>query len=116
MIRLKELREEFALTQTQLAKELNVTQNTISKWETNFNEPNIATLIILANFFHVTVDYLIAKDDTVITNEKEIETVTAEERELLKEIRSLTSAQQSRVLGYIEGLKNKSAKRSIDNE
>ena len=115
MIRLKELREEFSITQAQLAKEIGFAQNTISQWEKGYIEPSIEILIILANFFHVTVDYLIAKDDTVITNEKEIETVTAEERELLKEIRSLTSAQQSRVLGYIEGLKNKQAQRSHSN-
>lgn len=55
MIRLKELREEYALTQTQLAKELGFTQNIISKWEKGRIEPNIQTLVILSNYFHVNI-------------------------------------------------------------
>ncbi len=42
--RLKELRIERKLSQAQLAKELNVSQRSISSWETGFREPDFATL------------------------------------------------------------------------
>lgn len=115
MIRLRELREEYALTQNQLAKELDFAQNTVSQWEKGHIEPNIQTLIILSNYFHVTVDYLIGKDTAVLTEEKSIENITDDERELLKDIRSLTPAQQSQVAGYVQGLNSINAQRSTKN-
>lgn len=115
MIRLKELREEYALTQTQLAKELGFAQRTISNWENNISDPNIQTLIILSNYFHVTIDYLIGKDQAVLTEENSIENISNEERELLKDIRSLTPAQQSQVAGYVQGLISINAQRSTKN-
>ena len=106
MIRLKELREEYALTQTQLAKELGFTQNIISKWEKGRIEPNIQTLVILSNYFHVTIDYLIGKDNSVLTEENSIEIITDEEKELLKEFKDLSQTQKYQVTGYIQGLKS----------
>ena len=79
MIRLKELREEYALTQTQLAKELGFAQNTISQWEKGRIDPNVQTLVILSNYFHVTIDYLIGKDQAVLTEENSIENISNEE-------------------------------------
>lgn len=57
--RLKELREEKELTQTQVAKAINVTQRNISFYETGTNEPDLKTIAALANFFDVTTDYLL---------------------------------------------------------
>lgn len=83
MIRLKELREEYSLNQTQLAKQLGFAQRTISNWENGIAEPNIQTLITISNYFHVTVDYLIGKDLSVLTEEKNIEKLQTDEAELL---------------------------------
>ena len=113
MIRLKELREEYALTQTQLAKELGFTQNIISKWEKGRIEPNIQTLVILSNYFHVTIDYLIGKDQAVLTEENSVETITDEEKELLKEFKDLSQTQKYQVTGYIQGLKSISSNNKI---
>jgi transcriptional regulator with XRE-family HTH domain len=59
--RIKNLRQEKELTQTQLAKEIGVTQKQISKWELSVIEPNIYMLIKLANFFDVSIDYLVGR-------------------------------------------------------
>ena len=62
-MRLKELRKSKGLSQLRLATDLNTTQNTISRYETGEREPGIAELIKIADYFHVSVDYLIGHTD-----------------------------------------------------
>lgn len=57
--RLKQLRSEKKITQANLAKELGLTQQAIGKWETGRSSPDPDTLLKLANYFGVTVDYLL---------------------------------------------------------
>lgn len=61
--RLKALRKEKDLNQSQLAKAVNVTQRKISYWETGQLEPDLESLWKLSDYFNVTVDYLIGKTD-----------------------------------------------------
>ena len=61
--RLKELRSENGLTQTELAKKTGVSQAAIAKWESGDRTPNLDCLIILAKFFNVTLDYLVGLKD-----------------------------------------------------
>ena len=61
--RLKELRIEKALTQTQLAKELRVNQRTISNWEVGERQPDLDTLEVIAKYFNVSYDYLLGLTD-----------------------------------------------------
>ena len=61
--RLKELREETGTTQQTLAKFLNMSKMAVSHWESGHSEPSIAQLIILSDYFNVTVDYLVGKDN-----------------------------------------------------
>ena len=63
--RLKELRLEKNISQKQLGDLLNVSKMAISHWEKGNSEPSISQLIILSNFFEVTFDYLIGKNDMV---------------------------------------------------
>ena len=58
-MRLKELREENNLTQTQVAELLNVKQNTYSQYETEKRQLSIEVLIKLAKFYKVTTDYIL---------------------------------------------------------
>lgn len=62
-MRLKELRKEKGLSQLRLATDLHTTQNTISRYETGEREPGIAELIKIADYFNVSVDYLIGRTD-----------------------------------------------------
>ena len=61
--RLKELRVERKLSQADLAKELNVSQRSISSWETGFRQPDFETLERIAKFFDVSADYLLGLGD-----------------------------------------------------
>ena len=59
--RLKELRLERKLLQQELAKELFVSKSTVSGWEVGRNQPSYELLIEIADYFDVTVDYLIGR-------------------------------------------------------
>ena len=62
-MRLKQIREEKGLSQNELAKKINMTQQRISSYENGIREPDIETLKILADFFDVSIDYLLGKTD-----------------------------------------------------
>lgn len=57
--RIKTLRKEKGLTQSQLADELGVTDKAVSKWEVGEANPDITLLAKLAEIFGVTIDYLL---------------------------------------------------------
>lgn len=59
------LRREAGITQLQLAEQLNYSDKAISKWERGESVPDIVTLKALADFFHVSVDYLLRADHPV---------------------------------------------------
>lgn len=61
--RLKELREHRKLTQADVAKALGIDRTTYGKYETGDSSPHYEKLIQLADFFGVSVDYLIGKTD-----------------------------------------------------
>ncbi len=61
--KIKKLRSEKNLTQKDLADQVYVTFQTVSKWEKDENEPDISTLKELAKIFGCSVDYLISEDD-----------------------------------------------------
>ena len=61
--RLKELRIEKKLSITELAKELGLSYNAIRRWELQMQIPNIEFLVLLANYFCVSTDYLVGLED-----------------------------------------------------
>ncbi len=63
--RLKELRMERELSQQELGRIVNMSKMAISHWESGHSEPSIAQLIMLSDFFEVSVDYLIARTDNM---------------------------------------------------
>lgn len=61
---LKSLRRKMDLTQEDLANILNVSVQSISRWETNMGYPDIELLPAIANFFNTTIDFLLGLDIT----------------------------------------------------
>ena len=57
--RLKELRKRDGFSQIEFAKKFNISSGTIGNWETGAREPDATTLMKIAKFFNVTVDYLL---------------------------------------------------------
>lgn len=62
-MRLKELRKAKRITQQRLAMDLNLNQNSISRYESGEREADYQTLIALADYFHVSIDYLLERTD-----------------------------------------------------
>lgn len=61
MKRLKQLREKAGISQSKLADDLSLRQNDISRYETGAREPDHKTLLALADYFDVSVDYLLER-------------------------------------------------------
>ena len=61
--RLKELRIEKGLLQSDIAKIINKSERTVGFYETGERDMNTETLAKLADFFDVTIDYLLGKSD-----------------------------------------------------
>ena len=62
-MRLRELRKSKGISQLRLALDLNTNQNTISRYETGEREPGISELIRIADYFDVSIDYLVGRTD-----------------------------------------------------
>lgn len=61
--RLRELRREKGISQLKLAIDLNMNQNTVSRYENSEREADYETLIRIADYFGVSVDYLLGRTD-----------------------------------------------------
>lgn len=61
--RIKELRKEKNLSQSQLAGQIGVSQKAIDYWELGTKEPKASYIVKLAEFFEVSADYLLGIDD-----------------------------------------------------
>ena len=61
--RIKSLRQKKGLTQVELGKILNVTDLAVTKWESDASLPNTITLIKIADYFNVSIDYLLCRTD-----------------------------------------------------
>lgn len=60
-MRLKELRQNKKISQLKLSLDLNMNQNTISRYETGEREADYKTLIKIADYFNVSIDYLLGR-------------------------------------------------------
>ena len=76
--KIKKLRIEKGLTQKDLADQLHVTFQTVSKWEKDENEPDISTIRELAKLFGCSFDYLLSEDDVESPKEEKVEEAPVE--------------------------------------
>lgn len=62
-MRLKALRKAKRISQLKLAMDLGTNQNTISRYETGEREADYKMLIAIADYFNVSIDYLLERTD-----------------------------------------------------
>jgi transcriptional regulator with XRE-family HTH domain len=60
--RIREL-EVIGITQSNLASALNISRSAVNAWEMGTSKPSIDTLVDLADFFHVSTDYLLGRNE-----------------------------------------------------
>ena len=68
--RIRDLRKNVGLTQKQIAQYLKMSQTGYSKYKTGENSPPIAVLCALADYYHMSLDYLMERTDTKTTYSK----------------------------------------------
>ena len=99
---LKNLRELHDVTQEELAKYLKVTRPTVAGYETKDHQPDYEKLESIAEFFSVSIDYLITgRDSERISPAKE----GALDKEILRTSKELTLTSKQDLLKYIRLLK-----------
>ena len=103
MFRLKELRQEKGLTQKELATIVKLNQTAIGKYERGDLEPNFDTLKQFADFFDVSIDYLVGREDDFGVVRKE-STSDKDAEELLSLYRELMPATQEAIKETIRQL------------
>lgn len=73
--RIRELRKNAGFTQKQVAQYLKMSQTGYSKYETGGNNPSIEILCALADYYHVSVDYLMERTDSKVPYSKETKNI-----------------------------------------
>ena len=101
MIRIKELRNEKKQTLKQMAEAFGTSNQVISRYELGQAEPDFETLIKIADYFNVSVDYLLGRTDKRFTSDK---TFTTEQLRLLNAFDALIPPMQEYILEMVEKL------------
>lgn len=78
--RIKELRQQFGLTQSDLAKKLNITRSSVNAWEMGISVPSTQYVMELAGIFKVSTDYLLGASNERVVN---IASLTDEQSKIL---------------------------------
>ncbi|HML38524.1 MAG TPA: helix-turn-helix transcriptional regulator [Bacillota bacterium] len=108
MYNLRLLREEKKLSQQKLANEFGVAQSQIQNYETGGYQPDIETLKKYADFFDVSVDFLLGRTDIRRKPEAVKEyALCAEEQALIDCYRSLRPKQRQGLALFLDILKDK---------
>ena len=107
MNRIKQLRTEKGMRQTELAKILKIGQATMSNWETGRSEPDYDALIEMSEIFGTSIDYILGNSDIKKAPSYEDAGLSAEEVELLKLFRSAPEALQDAALRVLEANQRK---------
>ena len=98
ILKIKELREEMQLTQAELAKRIGNSQRNVSNWETGASEPDIQTIVRLADIFGVSIDELFGRNAVP----PEVEKTEGMDRILIHVIRKLSDAQKTALLSLLQ--------------
>lgn len=106
MNRIKELRIEAGLTQSELAAQLGLNQTAVGKYERDQLEPSISTLKALSSLFECSIDYLLYNTDDFgnITVQGTAPHLSAEETEIVQVYRKLPADLQRRATAYMRNL------------
>lgn len=80
--RIKKLREQYGITQSELAKQLGITRSSVNAWEMGISIPSTQYIVELAQTFSVSTDFLLGVDNTATINvsglsDKDIELVNS---------------------------------------
>ncbi len=104
MIRLKELRYENGMKRSELARAVGLPASTIANYENETRQMPYEILVLFADFFNVTIDYLLCRTDE-FDNQKNNPPIpenilTAQEKELIYGFRNCSNTGKNRIMEY----------------
>ena len=98
-VNLRNARASMNLTQSQVAKQLGISVSTYTKYETASNEPDLKMLVKLADFYHLSVDFLLRGHDNVIRERVNKSIMLSEnEKALITQYRTLDDISKGKLL------------------
>ena len=100
MIRLKELRVKKGVYQKDVASCLNIGSTTYCQYETGKREPDIEMLKRLSDYFNVSIDYILGKDEAL--NNKEDDNILVFDNGKQYKLSDMTEEQKKNLQKYIE--------------
>lgn len=102
---LKAKRKEKGIKQSELANILGLSIQTISGYETGYAQPQIETLIAIADFFQCTVDELLGREDYATGNVVvQGVALSVDEQQLIEIYRTLSMRYKAELIGFAKGL------------
>lgn len=100
MFNLKNLRKELGLKRSDLSKAIGIHQSTLANYENEIRQAPYETLILLADYFHISIDELLGRDNlfTPITEKPQL---SEKEKTLIKCYQSLSDKDKARLEDYL---------------
>lgn len=100
-MRLKELRESHSLTQSELGEQLGLSKSAIGNYENGHRQPDMQTLSQMADYFHVTIDYIVGRSNLPTFD------ISAKEDKMLQIFRTVPEDKQVLLLELFIALSGK---------
>ena len=100
-MKIKELRTRLGISQRELATQLGYFPQAINRYENGQGEPNIETLIKIADFFKVSIDELVGRE----TNNLNLNLIDSTRRNLIIEILNAKDSTVDRLDAFYQGIK-----------
>ncbi|MEF2878664.1 MAG: helix-turn-helix transcriptional regulator [Blautia sp.] len=95
MENLKKLRQQKGLSQQKLANYLDISQQSVYKYENDISEPDISTLKKIADFFEISIDYLVGNTEIEQKYDNYVEeSLNSEELDYIRSFRQLSSSKK----------------------
>ena len=99
MLRIKQLRNEFNISQRALAAKINCSQKAIDLWEKGITEPKADIVVALANIFECSCDYLLGREDD-LGSVNVMRELSESEKEILGVYAKLDKKEQAELINY----------------
>ena len=97
LVNIKELREQYGLSQQELADIVGVSQQSLSKYERLETEPDCKTLVAFADYFGTTVDYIIGHEVKPSARRNAEDKISKREREFIEQFRKLPRRDKKKI-------------------
>ena len=103
--RFRGLLEDCGKSQKEICADLRIRNQKLSNWKTGYSSPNFDDIIMIANYFDVSTDYLLGLSEDEETPRISAPVLPLDETELLKNYRALSYAGKARVAAYTDLLR-----------